>query len=281
MSGSLQETLKASPLAPALRAALHAHGRLTVARGTKTLSLCGRSIKVAVDSIREYNRVRGLMGEEDSLDRLRAHTRPGDTFYDVGANIGLFGLAVTDRLAPTSSENGGGKAGRVVAFEPEPRNFAHLTRNFELNGTSTLLQAEQAVLSDAEGTVDLAIEGDVGEGTHNILARGGDATRPVRAETMDGYAARTGFDPDVVKIDVEGAELLVVRGMADLLARRVPRAVLVELHRPYIEPTGEDPDEVRRRFEEAGYRLEHHLVRGGEEHLFFVRGGEGASDGDA
>ena len=275
MPGSLQETLKQSPLAPALRAGLHAHGRLTVARGKKTLSLCGRSITVAVDSIREYNRVRGLMGEEDSLNRLRSHIKPGDTFYDVGANIGLFGLAVTDLLAPGSASNGTVQSGRVVAFEPEPRNFAHLARNFELNGSSTLLQAEQAVLADAEGAVELAIEGEVGEGTHNILARGGDATRRVRAETMDAYAARTGFSPDVIKIDVEGAELLVVRGMADLLARRVPRAVLIELHRAYIEPTGEDPDEVRTRFESAGYTLEHHLVRGGEEHLFFVRGEDG------
>jgi FkbM family methyltransferase len=145
--------------------------------------------------------------------------RPGMTFVDGGAHVGHYTLLAAKRVGPE---------GRVVAFEPEPRNRERLERNVALNDFSQVAVLPFA-LFDREGEVAFARapEGDTGTGA--ISANGAiDAVNTVR---LDDIFAREGIERlDVLKLDIEGAEAPALAGAAGLLERARP-AVLFEVNR--------------------------------------------------
>jgi FkbM family methyltransferase len=165
---------------------------------------------------------------------LVASLPPGGTFVDVGANWGYFTLAAAHAVGPS---------GRVVALEPDPRMFAELRGNLERNGIRNVTALSVAA-SDRAGQAALAgyAEADRNRGVSSLVAApAGDAPSfAVRTEPLDGVLDGLGItSADLVKIDVEGAEELVVRGMARGLAAGRYRRVLVELH------PGQHPDPAR------------------------------------
>jgi FkbM family methyltransferase len=143
---------------------------------------------------------------------------PGDVFYDVGANVGFFSLLAA-RLV--------GHAGRVVAFEPAFDNVAVLGDNVRRNRAGNILISTQAA-SRTTG-VELLWLADFAGG--HSLVRSGDANERwaslVETSSLDDFAARGGTaPPDVVKIDVEGAEIAVLEGMSSMLARGGPTLII-------------------------------------------------------
>ena len=174
--------------------------------------------------------------EPDLQDALSRCVGEGDVVYDVGANVGFFTLLAA-RLA--------GASGRVCAFEPVPDSAAALRHNAELNGLSQVEVVEQAV-ADTCDPVAMSI------GANLATARLGDRGERVvlvQCTTLDAFAERPGRAPDVVKIDVEGAENLVLAGMAGLLSAHRP-LVLCELHYSAGDPRRRQISET---LADAGY----------------------------
>jgi FkbM family methyltransferase len=173
---------------------------------------------------------------EPSVQRtLRAIIRPGDVFFDVGANVGFFTI-LGARLV--------GESGSVVAFEPEPENVAALRDNVGLNAFSNVVVVASAV-SSSSGVAHLQVP-------HRATARllpvdrvDVTASQVVTTSIDDFVTEHPELKPEVVKIDVEGHEAEVIRGMRETLARLRP-IVLCELHRTNLE--------VAAAFDEAGYR---------------------------
>ena len=126
------------------------------------------------------------------------------TFYDIGANIGLFSLLAA-RLV--------GKEGRVVAFEADPEIAARLREHVARNEFGWITVEEKAVWSEPRtvffARTDPATSPDRGLG-HVVSASAGD-TIQVSAESLDDYTW-TQPAPDFLKCDVEGAEVEVFRG---------------------------------------------------------------------
>lgn len=118
-----------------------------------------------------------------------------------------------------------------------------------------------AVSSDS-GTVSLAVGGDViGKGTHNVLGNG-ESSIPVDAERLDDYIDRNALSqPDVLKIDVEGAEDRVLAGAEEALEHA--HLVYVEVHPQHDISL----DAVKNRLEDAGFAIERLEVRGGQPYL--------------
>lgn len=173
-----------------------------------------------------------LLGSYETEEQqiLVRHLRRGGVFYDVGANIGFFSLLAARLVGP---------AGHVAAFEPLPVNAGQLQRNAELNGFSNATLVEAAVSSEAGvARLDPANErvqarlAEVGEaGCEGLVA--------VRAITIDGWRAETNFPlPDVIKIDVEGAEMSVLRGAQGVIRASRP-VLMVEVH-PAVGPAFAD-----------------------------------------
>jgi FkbM family methyltransferase len=168
--------------------------------------------------------------EPEKIAALQRLLRPGMTFVDVGANKGDFSLIAARVM---------NDEGRVLCFEPSPENCSWISKSIELNGYRSIALHELA-LSDAEGHVPLYL----GErsGWHSLVP-GTEASESIEVEarTLDSALADTGdAHADVLKIDVEGAELAVLRGAARTLAEQPPLAVLIDLH----PARGVDPAEV-------------------------------------
>lgn len=144
---------------------------------------------------------------------LRAHLRPGDTLYDLGANVGYFTLVGASLVGPT---------GHVVAFEPSARNAAALRRNVAMNNLTQVVVREMAV-SDSVGLAGFC----PGDNDQSGTLGAGPCT--VATTTIDHEVRGTGCIPDVLKIDVEGAEDRVLAGAARTLAEHRP-LVVCELH---------------------------------------------------
>lgn len=170
-------------------------------------------------------------------DQLSLWLSQGDVFFDVGAHLGFFSL-VAARLV--------GSKGAVFAFEPDPDNFARLQANIARNGTHWVSSHPVAV-SDRRGPAPFAPNSAAGSRMQGRVLAEEPATAAdiltVQAVILDDhYDGRSG----VVKVDVEGGELLVLKGAPRLLAEGSLRW-LVEAHSDELESA------VVKVFKEAGY----------------------------
>ncbi len=160
-------------------------------------------------------------GEQGVQEALQEHLRPGMTFYDIGANIGFFSL-LGARLV--------GKEGRVTAFEADPEIAARLREHVERNAFGWITVEEKAVWSEARtvsfARTDPARSPDRGLG--HVVSTGEENGISVGAVSLDDYT-RTHTPPDLLKCDVEGAEVEVFRGSQRLLSEKRP-GIICEMH---------------------------------------------------
>lgn len=196
--------------------------------------------------------VPAFLAETTHYDWIKARLGPGDTVFDVGANIGWFSLMMAARVGP---------AGQVYAFEPSPRIHADLRRVLALNPMPQI-QPVQAAVSDQEGEAlfcDID-EADVRRESSHLstlamypqeLLR--HQTSQVRTLTLDGFAREGQLAPSLLKIDVEGAEFLVLEGARETIRAHRPLMV-IEFHE---DPSGFFDHARMQAFLQAyGYRFE-------------------------
>lgn len=217
-------------------------------------------MRFAVSERREDERLGTVAALEGRmLRRLLATARQGDTFFDVGANIGT----VTIPVAMTGAE--------CLAFEPAPANAARLAENAELNRLGNVTVVEAAMWSET-GTVALQVDGAEGAGRSRVV-EDGDDTIEVPAATLDQFAGGGAAAPDLLKIDVEGAELEVLRGAAATLGAGRVREVFVETHPLALEERGGSESDVAALLRDLGYAEVWATGRATETHRHFRRRG--------
>src|SRR4029079_4118627 len=182
--------------------------------------------------------------EPGLLALIESELRPGDVMVDVRAHVGVHALTAARPLRelgrggrvggpgvpPPRRVRALGGGGRVVAFEPTEDSSAAVRAAAVRNDLP--VEVVRAALGEAEGTIEL--RGDPRYGTFDAGVRSqfGDgeviATAPLL--TFDGWAAGAGLDRlDLVKIDIEGAEILALRGMRETLRRLRPRVLTIEV----------------------------------------------------
>jgi FkbM family methyltransferase len=172
--------------------------------------------------------------EPNVQDTLASVLHTGDVVYDVGANVGFFTMLCA-RLVGTE--------GRVYAFEPMPANAAALRHNVALNGFENV-EVVEAAASDANGTATLLVSR--WSAFHRLEGEGfrspswqDETTLEVATVRLDEFAGGDGVrPPNLVKMDVEGAEPEVIRGLERLLTGDAKPLVLCELHggnRKYVK----------------------------------------------
>ena len=173
--------------------------------------------------------------------------KPGDTFVDAGANVGYYTI-IGSRLV--------GAKGKVYAFEPEPQSFEMLQRNVRLNGLTNVV-LEQKALSDRKGVIKLFIA-DQNKGDHRIYQPEGE-TRPsmdIEAVRLDEYFKGQGRRVDVLKMDTQGAEGLILEGMAGLLEGRTEGpTIFMEFWPHALKQMGTDPGTLVKMLHSHHYRF--------------------------
>lgn len=148
---------------------------------------------------------------------LADQTDSGKVVYDIGAHVGWYSL-IASRLV--------GDAGRVVAFEPHPPNLSYLRRHLQLNSVSNVTILPVAV-AGCDGTTGFLPGASRSTGR---LAKPSADTRSVRTTSVDSLVeAGEAPPPDVIKIDVEGAEKDVLVGARHTLATKRP-ILFVSIH---------------------------------------------------
>jgi len=168
-----------------------------------------------------FNLLNGGRYEEDNVDVLLSFLRDDSVFLDIGANVGIHTLKVARRLGP---------AGRVHAFEPHPLLAELLFRNVHVNGLARQVACHRVAASDANGTARLQYpRGHLGGGQMGPQDRDYAGHTGLEAETrrLDDCLGE-GFACDLVKIDVEGHEAAVLRGMREIVARSPAIKILFE-----------------------------------------------------
>ncbi len=153
--------------------------------------------------------------EPEQSSALVNTLRNGQVFFDIGANVGYYTLLAA-RLV--------GAKGRVFAFEPVVRNIAYLYRHILLNGAGNVTIVP-AACSDAISLETFSAgrnfsEGHLGEDKESY------SRDPVPTVSVDEVARRAGVWPHVIKIDVEGGELSVLKGAQATLHKARPRIFL-------------------------------------------------------
>jgi len=197
----------------------------------------GQRIRVDLDEWIQYQIF--LTGYYDVETRptclFRRIVQEGMTVIDVGANVGYYTLQAAARV---------GRTGQVHAFEPASATFARLVENISLNRFENIV-ARQAIVHDRGGRHKLFVAGSDNTGQSGLRSPPGfRSVEQVEAVILDDYCASAGLRRvDVVKIDVEGNELAVLRGMPDLLAQPQLQ-LLVEINASTLRATDTRPSDL-------------------------------------
>ena len=174
---------------------------------------------------------------------------PGMTVIDAGAHIGQYALLASTRV---------GSRGQVHCFEPHPGLYRVLRRNLR-RARCTNVASRAVALAGTPGARDLFLESIDNVGGASFRPR--DAARPgpsvrVKATTLDAYVAAKRLQRvDLVKIDVEGAELEVLEGAARTLDANADVVLVVEFLRENAQRFGRSVEELETHLKSLGFRL--------------------------
>lgn len=160
--------------------------------------------------------------------------KPGARFLDIGANIGFYSINASRVI---------GQEGRVYSFEPSMREYIRLINNITINHIGNIIPYNFA-LGDSQGELIISVAKD-----HTGLNRLNtnvefeiENTQLVHCITLDKFFKDEEVQFDLVKLDVEGAEYLVLLGMSSLLAEKRIRKLIVEITPKYFKQFGYDKE---------------------------------------
>jgi FkbM family methyltransferase len=174
---------------------------------------------------------------------IEENLKPGDVFLDVGAHVGYFTLLAARRVTGT---------GTVLSIEPNPQALEQLRQNVARSRLANVLIADTAC-GDSYDPVRLYLHTESNSSMASLSAANatGGAAVDVRCTPLDSLCQDRGLHRvDLVKIDVEGAELSVLRGMKRIL-RDIRPVIVLELEPRLLSSFGETSESVHTLF--AGY----------------------------
>lgn len=204
--------------------AAYAFSKLVSGYGTARIPMGGR---IKTSSFSEYLSVYGLMPDSSEIALMKNRVRPDSIVFDIGANVGTW-TVLLDKICSEAS---------IHAFEPSPPTFSLLRMNIDGNHCKNV-SAVNSAASAAEGELEFQVPTGVSIfGRVQPVNPGYDqegrfensATFKVRALKLSDYCAEEGIKIiDFMKIDVEGHELAVLRGLEPLMREQNVKAIYIE-----------------------------------------------------
>jgi FkbM family methyltransferase len=196
----------------------------------------------------------GRLYESETSQFLGAVLGSGDTFIDVGAHVGYFSMLAAALVGPT---------GRVISFEPDTSNYAHLLEHVERNAAGQVLPVPLAVGAEPR-VADFFVNDDndgghglweVGSHPFNARTREAPRTRKVFLTTLDDFVGNSAGPRRVkaIKIDAEGSEVAVLSGSRQLLERHQVPFIVAEINRFALTAMGTSETELRALMTGMGY----------------------------
>lgn len=200
----------------------------------------------------------GRLYESETSQFLGGVLGAGDTFIDVGAHVGYFSMLAAALVGPT---------GRVISFEPDTANYAHLLEHVERNAAAQVLPVPMAVGAQprvAEFFVNDDNDGghglwEVGSHPFNARTRAAPRTRKVFLTTLDDFVGNAGSRSGgvqrvkAIKIDAEGSEVAVLSGARRVLEQHAVPFVVAEINRFALTAMGTSEAALRGMMTAMGY----------------------------
>jgi FkbM family methyltransferase len=205
----------------------------------------GINIKVLKGDLRNHplEILNFLDVEKEELQMMENLVKDGDNFYDIGANIGWhsMNLALSNRTL------------NIFSFEPVPSTYNSLVENIKLNSISNIYTFNEG-LSKTSGFSDFYFNKSI-TGNSSLKNLTGDSdVEKIRCKflTLDEHSSESKFKPNFIKIDVEGAELLVLEGGINTINKYKP-VIFAEILRKFSEKFGYDPNLIFQLLADLGY----------------------------
>ncbi len=179
----------------------------------------GMPVEFPLETYWQYQRFRWMHPEIQLFAELIEELQPGDVFYDVGAHLGWHAVVAAEVAEDVE----------VVAFEPHPKTASRLSTVLETVGHEATIK--QLALYDSPGTVEFTATATAG--AQIAGARGDHPEATISVETVDGDSLIERGEirpPDILKIDAEGAEAEVLRGLERTIRSQPPRILYCEVH---------------------------------------------------
>jgi len=209
----------------------------------------------------------GVWSERDMLAAFLGFLRLGDVVYDVGANFGLYSIALGKRV---------GEQGQIIAFEPLSRNFERLKANIQLNDLKNIRCFPNA-LGERGARMEMYIDEERPWRSTLLPKPSNDSAKSRAMEVVevvegDTFRIMRGLPvPCAVKIDVEGFEHSVVGGLRHTLGDPRCRLLGCAVH-PALLPSGITPDHIVAMVRSLGFtRIDAH-TEGAEQHFVCYKG---------
>jgi len=181
--------------------------------------------------------------EPGTVGLLKKLLKEGMTFIDLGAHRGYYTLLASKLV---------GEKGRVIAFEPAPENFALLRRNVKGMGNVTLVQK---AVSSKSGVTKFFLSPDDSI-THSLYEVGDDwQCIDVEVTSLDDFFKDKDLRIDFIKMDIEGAEMSALKGMANIIRKNENLGLFTEFVPWYFQPVDSPPESFLRRLAEYGFKL--------------------------
>jgi len=189
--------------------------------------------------------------EKFETELIEKVLRKGDTFLDIGANLGYYTLIAAKIV---------GNEGKVFAFEPESNNFALLKRNVEMNGFKNIVLVNKAI-SNKSGKAKLFLSKERNVfGGHSLYnnewlnAKENDFVT-VDIITLDEFFKDYDGDIDIIKMDIEGAEGLALQGMQNLLRKNKNVKIFTEFSPIGLKASPIGPKEYLNMLMNFGFKI--------------------------
>jgi len=184
-----------------------------------------------------------------------------DIFCDIGANIGLYSSVISQRIG----------ADNVIAFEPSPPAYEKLQKNSKFNGN---FLHYQIAVSDTNETIEFAV--DIGDTQSRMSSINTDSSATeYEIQEVTSRKLATVFEtedicsPTIIKVDVEGAEFNVLKGMGVLIDN--VQIIYCEIHHPVLDDFDTNGEEITEYLESAGFNVDTLHKRGRNEFVKATR----------
>lgn len=203
----------------------------------------GLTASFGINNLVDYNRIVREDFEDGFLPDMLATINAGDTFWDVGCAQGLYSIFAA-------------KAGaQVVAFDPDPLSIRSIMNNLKFNAdVRPNVSVMNLALGASDGRMELNVDPKGSCAPSGRHTSDGQKNKIIVGQRSAESLVNQGFrSPNVMKIDVEGAEMMVLDGLAQLPT--LPRDIFLEIHPTFLPKFGSSAEEVMRKLSQMGYVL--------------------------
>jgi FkbM family methyltransferase len=210
--------------------------------------------------------IKNFSGEKQFLNEILMRMNKQNIFWDVGANIGFYSIIASKEMNYIN---------KIFAFEPEPKTFNILRKNIELNKVNNI-NALPVALGDISGEKLLYPSDSPNFGAHSFVQRTDFKTKKkgvrIKINTADKIIDELKIEtPEVIKIDVEGAEILVLRGMKNIFKSEKLKTIFCEIHTNLLPLFNSSEEEVFQIFAKENFHLDFSFNRPNQQQCIFTR----------